>query len=79
MVALAPPPSTLNAPARRERREPSPSAITYTLPDAARLSGLSPATLRRRAKEGHLRLVRVGRRTLADGSSLRRLLGVESA
>jgi len=65
-------------PARRERPEPSPYAITYTLPDAARISGLSPATLRRRGKEGALRLFRVGGRRLVDGASLRRLLGVEA-
>ncbi|MCC7429024.1 MAG: helix-turn-helix domain-containing protein [Alphaproteobacteria bacterium] len=79
MANVAPTLSTARTLSHRERREPSPSAITYTLPDAARLSGLSPATLRRRAKEGSLRLVRVGRRTLADGASLRRLLGVDGA
>lgn len=51
-------------------------AITYSLTDAARLSGLSPSTIRRRAADGALRLVRVGRRTLVCGDSLRRLLAV---
>jgi hypothetical protein len=35
-------------------------------------------TLRRRAKEGLLRLVRVGSRTLVAGDSLRRLLNAET-
>jgi hypothetical protein len=63
--------------ARKARPAPPPHALSYTLPDAAALSGLHPATLRRRAKEGALRLFRVGGRTLVDGASLRRLLGAE--
>jgi hypothetical protein len=51
--------------------------LAFTLRDAARLCGLHPATLRRRSKEGVLRLIRVGGRTLVDGASLRRLLGLE--
>lgn len=61
---------------REKRPYPTPYALSYTLQDAATLSGLHPATLRRRAKDGLLRLFRVGGRTLVDGSSLRRLLGV---
>lgn len=61
----------------RVHRSPDPAALAFTLTDAARLSGLHPATLRRRAKEGALRLFRVGGRTLVDGASLRRLLGAE--
>jgi hypothetical protein len=63
---------------RRERQAPPANALAYTLPDAPKLSGLSAATLRRRAKEGALRLFRVGGRTLVDGASLRRLLGAEA-
>ena len=57
-----------------ERPAPLLTAITYTLPDAARMSGLSVATLRRRAADGSLRLIRVGFRTLVCGASLRALL-----
>jgi len=53
------------------------SAITITLRDAAALSGLSVATLRRRAREGALESKRVGGRRLIVAASLRRLLGVE--
>jgi len=64
---------------RTERPAPFTGALSYTLPDASRLSGLSVATLRRRAKEGLLRLFRVGGRTLVDGATLRRLLGSDNA
>ena len=60
-----------------ERPAPLPGAISLTLQDAARLSGLSVATLRRRAAAGELRLFRSGGRRLADGASLRRMLGAE--
>jgi len=64
---------------RRPEERPAPlrEAITYTLQDAARLSGLSIATLRRRGALGELRLFRSGGRRLADGASLRRMLGAE--
>lgn len=62
---------------RRPEDRPAPlrDALSYTLPDASRLSGLSVATLRRRAAEGALRLFRCGGRTLAAGDSLRQMLG----
>ncbi len=64
---------------RRPHERPAPlrDAITYTLQDASRLSGLSVATLRRRAAAGQLRLFRSGGRRLVDGASLRRMLGAE--
>jgi hypothetical protein len=66
---------------RKTRPAPTPprDALTYTLAGASALSSLSIATLRRRAKEGSLRLVRVGSRTLVRGDSLRQLLGAERA
>jgi hypothetical protein len=71
-----------NSPKRGKRKPedrppPLPDAISYTLHDAARITGLSPVTLRRRATDGRLRLLRVGGRTPVDGISLRQLLGVE--
>jgi hypothetical protein len=62
----------------RPKEPPPHNALTFTLPGASTLSGLSVATLRRRAKDGSLRLIRVGSRTLVAGDSLRRLLGAES-
>lgn len=61
-------------PSTTPKPPPLPNAISYTLGDAARLSGLSIATLRRRAKEGQLRLFRSGGRALVSGDSLRALL-----
>jgi hypothetical protein len=70
--------STINSPhrGRKTRPAPLPDALAYGLADAARLSGLSTSTLRRRAAEGALRLFRVGGRTLVDATSLRRMLGI---
>jgi excisionase family DNA binding protein len=69
---------TIHTPTRRRsaRPAPLPDALAYSLNDAAQLSGLSRATLRRRAAEGALRLVRVGGRTLVPAQSLKRLLGI---
>jgi hypothetical protein len=65
--------------APRQRRAPAPFAFTYTLGDAAMLSGLSQMTLRRYAATGSLITRRVGKRRLVDGESLRRLLGIATA
>jgi hypothetical protein len=56
----------------------APALLTITLAEASRISGLSQATLRRRAAEGRLTLRRVGGRTLVLYESLARLLGVEA-
>lgn len=70
--------STRNHTRNPGERPPAPrNAMAFTLFDAARISGLSQPTLRRRAAEGRLQLIRVGGRTLVAGDSLRALLGVE--
>ena len=61
-----------------ERPPPHRDALTYSLPDAALMSGLSVATLRRREAEGLLRFVRVGSRTLVPSDSLRAMLGIST-
>jgi Helix-turn-helix domain len=48
--------------------------LAYTLPEAARISGLSISTLRRHWKRGALDCPRVGGRRLVDARSLRRLI-----
>jgi excisionase family DNA binding protein len=53
----------------------APAALTHTLNDAARITGLSRATLYRHAATGRLRLVKVGGRTLVCAASLRALVG----
>jgi hypothetical protein len=50
-------------------------ALSFTLSQAAQISGLSTATLRRRGAEGKLRLFRCGGRRMVDGDSLRRMVG----
>jgi hypothetical protein len=49
--------------------------LSYTLPEAKQATGLSENTLRRRAAEGRLRLVKIEGRTLVDAASLRALIG----
>ena len=70
--------STRHKQKSKERPAPLRGALSYTLSDAAWISGLSPATLRRRAAQKRLRLFRCGCRTLVDGDSLRRMLGVDA-
>jgi hypothetical protein len=70
--------STNNAPQRSTwRPTPLHEAFAYTLADAERMSGLSQASLRRRAAEGHLKLLKIGGRRLVSGTSLRHLLKAE--
>lgn len=61
-----------------ERPAPTRDAFAYTLPDAARICGLSRATLYRHAAAGRLRLVKVGGRRLVCAASLRALVGAEA-
>ena len=50
--------------------------LAYSINDAVAVSGLSRSFFYRKAKEGKLRLIHIGGRTLVDSSSLRSLLGV---
>ena len=58
------------------RPAPNPGALAFTLSQAVAVSGLSRSTLRRRGKEGALRLFRSGGAMMVDGASLRAFLGV---
>jgi len=60
----------------RQKPPPSRDAFAFTLPDASAMTGLSESTLRRHAAAGRLKLLHVNGRTLAEGDSLRRLLGL---
>ncbi|GGJ05048.1 helix-turn-helix domain-containing protein [Neoroseomonas lacus] len=60
-------------------RRINPLAFSYTLTDAAEMSGLSIATLRRRQKDGALAFVNAGKRTLVNGDSLRKFCGATAA
>jgi hypothetical protein len=61
----------------QDRPAPIANALAYTLHDAARMTGLSVATLRRRGKDGVLELFKSGGRRLVTGPSLRRMAGAE--
>ncbi len=75
MTTAAAPATSTKAPPARELREP----LAYTLLEAARVSGLSVATLRRHEKAGRLRFYKVGGRTLVATGSLHALLTGEAA
>lgn len=62
---------------KRRERAPLPEAFLFGLKDAARLSGMSTTTLRRREREGLFRFHRVGGRTLIRRVDLLRLCGAE--
>ncbi len=51
-----------------------PEPLAHTLPEAARITGLSISTLRRHWKRGALECPLVGGRRLVDARSLRRLI-----
>jgi len=60
---------------RKDAPAPNPGALAFTLTQATQVSGLSRSTLRRRGKEGALRLFRCGGQMMVCGGSLRRFLG----
>ena len=60
---------------KRRERAPLPEAFAFGLRDAAKLSGLSVATLRRRERDGLFRFHHVGGRTLVRRADLLRLCG----
>ncbi len=65
---------TIGNTARRERA-PLPEAFAFGLRDAAKLSGLSVATLRRRERDGMFAFHHIGGRTLIRRADLLRLCG----
>jgi hypothetical protein len=81
MTALAP-----NAPLTRQQRRAGtakgrarasadPKAFAFTIRDAQAMGAPGRTSIYALAKEGRLKLLKVGRRTLVDGASLRSLLG----
>ena len=61
---------------KRTPLAPRVDTLTYTLNNAAAISGLSRSTLYRYGAAGRLRMPRVGGRRLVDAASLHALLGV---
>lgn len=60
----------------RPKRAQPPHSLTFTVASACELSGLGRTTIFELMREGRLRRIKVGDRTLIDGDSLRALLGV---
>ena len=61
------------------RRTPLPDALTYTVPDAMRVSGVGKTKLYELIKAGALKVNKATGRTLIVGDSLRSLLIGEAA
>lgn len=55
---------------------PLDQALAYSIPDAARVSGLGRTTVYKLAKEGKLELRKVGARSVITAASLRALIEV---
>ncbi|TLU71224.1 helix-turn-helix domain-containing protein [Lichenicoccus roseus] len=60
-------------------RTPLPNAFAYTVPDSCRMGGFGRTLLYKLAKEGRLRLLKAGGRTLVCGDSLRALIAGRTA
>lgn len=54
-------------------------ALTFTVQAASELSGLGKTKLYELLRDGKLRRIKVGDRTLIGGDSLRALLGMDAA
>ena len=59
----------------RARAPADPQAHAFTIGDAQAMGAPGRTTIYALAKQGRLRLIKVGGRTLVDGASLRALLG----
>ena len=61
---------------KRQRAQPHPLAYAFTIPDAQSMGAPGRTKLYELAKNGKLKMLSVGGRTMVDGNSLRALLGV---
>jgi hypothetical protein len=77
-ATLSPPvPAALRPGQRRIKRVPAhPDAFAFTVDDACAMSGLGRTKLYELRAAGALHFRKVAGRTLVDGASLRRLLGI---
>ena len=67
------------APQEQPKRQQPAHALTFTVQSASELSGIGKTKLYELLREGKLRRIKVGDRTLIGGDSLRALLGIEAA
>ena len=59
---------------RHARPAPLPNALAYRVDEVPRVGGPARTKVYELAKAGKLKLIRIGRRTVVDGDSLRTLL-----
>jgi excisionase family DNA binding protein len=59
---------------QQRRCEAMPSALSFTIQDACRLTGIGRTTLFALLAEGRLRRIKIGTKTLVEGESLRALI-----
>ncbi len=64
---------------KRAQLAPLPHAFAYRIDEVSLMGGPRRTKLYELAKAGKLKFIYVAGRTLVDGNSLRRLLGVEAA
>ena len=62
-----------------DARHTDPERLSYRMDEAARVVGISQATLYRLVKDGKLRTVKIGTRTLVTRVELERLLAAGGA
>ena len=67
------------APFEQPKRLQPAHALSFTVAAASELSGLGKTSLYALMREGKLRRIKIGDRTLIGGDSLRALLGIEAA
>lgn len=60
--------------ARQATKPPAATAFAYTVPDTRRMCGVGTTTVYKLLKEGRIRKLKVGTRTLVCGASLRSYL-----
>ena len=59
---------------KKQGNEPLPNALAFRIKEVRMMGGPARTTIYKLAKEGRLKLVRVGGRTLVEGDSVRSLL-----
>jgi hypothetical protein len=64
---------------KRQRASPHPMAYAFTIPDAQSMGAPCKTKIYELVKNGELKMLCVGGRTMVSGDSLRALLGVSTA
>jgi predicted DNA-binding transcriptional regulator AlpA len=59
---------------KKQGNEPLPNAIAFRIKEVRMMGGPARTTIYKLAREGRLKLVKLGGRTLVEGDSVRNLL-----